>query len=100
MAAISFGEIQAGISRSRRTDPAKADEIEVWANELMETANIISADAATYRLHAQLMSGRSGDIYEDAMIAATAIQHRLTLATRNVRDFEQFAVETFNPFKG
>lgn len=34
------------------------------------------------------------------MIAATANQHGLTIATRNMRDFEQFPISLFNPFKG
>ena len=34
------------------------------------------------------------------MIAATARVHRLTVVTRNVRDFHKFEVELFDPFKG
>ena len=36
---------------------------------------------------------------EDAFIAATARVHRLTVVTRNMRDFKALAVETFNPFE-
>jgi predicted nucleic acid-binding protein len=35
----------------------------------------------------------------DGMIAATALQHDLTIATRNIRDFQKTGVETFNPFE-
>ena len=34
------------------------------------------------------------------MIAATAILHRLTMVTGNVRDFDQFGVELQNPLEG
>ena len=46
------------------------------------------------------MHGRSDDFYEDAMVAATAIRHELTVVTRNVRDFRDFEVPVFNPFAG
>jgi toxin FitB len=35
----------------------------------------------------------------DLLIAATAIRHRLTLATRNERDFKDCGVSMFNPFR-
>jgi predicted nucleic acid-binding protein len=35
----------------------------------------------------------------DGMIAATALQHDLTVATRNTRDFQKTGVKTFNPFE-
>lgn len=34
----------------------------------------------------------------DALIAGTAKVHHLTVATRNVKDFEQLGIEVFNPF--
>jgi predicted nucleic acid-binding protein len=55
-------------------------------------------DAATFRLWAKLMHRQSNTVYEDAMIAASAMVHKLTVATRNVRDFERFDVPVFNPF--
>ena len=44
------------------------------------------------------MHRRSDHLIEDAMIAATAVVHQLTVVTRNVRDFEDFGVPTLNPF--
>ena len=44
------------------------------------------------------MHGKPVDLVADAMIAATAVVHHLTVATRNLRDFERLGVGAFNPF--
>jgi hypothetical protein len=46
------------------------------------------------------MSGKSDDLSGDAMIAATARIHSMVVVTRNVKDFETFGVQVFNPFAG
>jgi toxin FitB len=63
-----------------------------------ETFNVLAMDARALRCWARLMHRRPDRLIEDAMVAATAIVHNLTVVTRNVRDFEQFGVRTFNPF--
>src|SRR5580704_537945 len=70
LSAVSFGEIQAGIERTRDNDPTKAAEIEAWADQVAETWNILPMDAATFRIWAKLMHRRSDDLVEDAMVAA------------------------------
>lgn len=96
---VTFGEIQRGVELTRRQDPVKANEIEVWAAQLERTSQVLSMDAACFREYARLMHHRSDTLGEDAMIAATARVHALTVATRNERDFARFDVAVLNPFK-
>ncbi len=100
LCAVTLGEIQAGIEITREQDPAKALEIEAWLGQVASTYNVLPMDAAAFRTWAQLMHRKSNTIYEDAMIAATAKVHGLTVATRNVTDFKAFGVPLLNPFKG
>jgi toxin FitB len=98
VSAVTIGEIQSGIEITREQDEAKAAEIEAWLEQVTETYNVISMDARAFRSWARLMHRRTDDLIEDAMIAATAAVHNLTVVTRNVRDFEVFNVPTLNPF--
>lgn len=98
VSAVTLGEIQSGIEITRDQDEAKADEIEQWLDELARTGNIIDTSAPIFRRWAQLMHRRADHHLEDALIAATALVHGLTVATRNVRDFKPFGVDLVNPF--
>lgn len=98
LSAVSLGEMQAGIELTREQDPSKASEIEVWLELVAVSYNVLPMDAATFRAWARLMHRKSDTLYEDAMIAATAKVHGLTVATRNVADFNALGLEVFNPF--
>ncbi len=98
LSAVTLGEIQAGIELTREQDPDKADEIEAWLALLAGAYNVLPMDAAAFRAWARLMHRKSDTLYEDAMIAATAKVHGLTVATRNVADFNALGLEVFNPF--
>lgn len=98
LSAVSIGEIQAGIELTRSQNPRKAAEIEEWLAKTMGNFPILPMDATTFRQWAVLMHGKSGTLAMNAMIAATAKVHRLTVVTRNVVDFEPFSVPTLNPF--
>jgi predicted nucleic acid-binding protein len=99
LSAVTIGEIQAGIELTRDQDAAKAAEIEAWAEQLAASYSVLPMDAESFRRWATLMHKQSDTVYEDAMIAATALVHNLTVVTRNVRDFARFDVQVLNPFK-
>ncbi|MGA2290044.1 type II toxin-antitoxin system VapC family toxin [Bradyrhizobium sp.] len=98
LSAVTIGELQAGIEITREQDRDKAVEIEAWLEQVAESYNILSMDARTFRSWARLMHRRSDHLIEDAMIAATAAVHNLTVVTRNMRDFRTLGVRTLNPF--
>lgn len=98
LSAVTIGEIQSGIEITREQDATKASEIEVWLEMVASTYNVLPMDARTFRAWAHLMHRRSDTVYEDAMIAATAMVHGLTVVTRNIADFKTFGVPLFNPF--
>lgn len=100
LSAVTIGEIQAGIEITRAQDEGKASEIEAWLELVASSYNVLPMDATTFRAWALLMHRRSDTVYEDAMIAATAKVHGLTVVTRNVADFKSFDVPLLNPFKG
>ena len=98
LSAVTIGEIQSGIELTRSTNAEKAHEIERWLDQVAATYNVLPMDSQTFRRWARLMHGRSDDLIEDAMIAATALCHDLIVVTRNVRDFMPFGVRTLDPF--
>lgn len=98
LSAVTLGEIQAGVEMTREQDAAKAVEIEAWLELVASSYNVLPMDAAVFRRWARLMHRTSNTLYEDAMIAATADVHGLTVVTRNVADFKSFGVALLNPF--
>jgi predicted nucleic acid-binding protein len=99
LSAVTLGEIQAGIELTREQDATKASEIEAWADLVAASYNVLPMDGEKFRTWARLMHRKSDALYEDAMIAATAIVHKLTIVTRNVADFAHFDVHLLNPFQ-
>ena len=98
---IIIGELRIGILALPRG--RKRDRLEHWYETLVETIDCIPWDAAISQRWAALVVElkRKGETVPllDGMIAATALQHDLIVATRNTRDFRKTGVKTFNPFE-
>jgi len=99
LSAVTLAELQKGVEISRRQDATKAIEIEDWIDRIEASYSVLAMDGPCFRDYARLMQGVSNTLSEDAMIAATARVHGLTVATRNERDFANLSVAVLNPFK-
>jgi toxin FitB len=98
LSAVVLGEIQAGIELTREQNAVKAQEIEYWLDSLERSFQVLPADTAVYRRWAQITHRKPAHHLQDAMIAATALVHGLTVVTRNTKDFKPFGAVSFNPF--
>lgn len=96
--AVVLAEAQAGVALTRKQNSVKAQELDIWIDNLAAFYTILPADGLIFREWARLMHRRSLDLTADAMIAATAKLMGMTVATRNVKDFTSFGVAVFNPF--
>ena len=87
------------LAETREQDPLKAKEIESWLDQLADSFSVLPMDGAAFRKWSRLMHRTSDTLYEDAMIAATALVHNFKVVTRNVADFKSFGVDLLNPFE-
>lgn len=96
---VSIGEIERGITRQQRRNPAFALTLASWLDDVLALYGdrILPVDLPVARRWGTL-SGALGHQGEDLMIAATALEHGLTVVTRNVRHFEPTGVPVLNPF--
>ena len=100
ISAISLLELELGILSIERRDPPQAAILRVWMHNQVLPAfdgRVLPVDAAVAFQCAQLhVPNRRSE--RDAMIAATAIVHGMTVVTRNVADFQETGVALFNPW--
>ena len=97
---LSLGEIRKGIELLRKKSPTDCIPFEIWMQKLQsDYANCTIAITNE-------IAGRWGTLSAlrplpviDCLLAATAIEHGLTLATRNTKDFDGLQMSIVNPFE-
>ena len=100
LSVVTLGEIERGIAQQATRDPHFANDLALWFEQILAwfTDRILPVDVATSRRWGRI-SASVGNQDVDLLIAATALEHGLTVVTRNVRHFVPTDVEVFNPFK-
>jgi toxin FitB len=100
LSVITIGEIRSGIENSRLRDLTQALAIEKWLGEqlVLFSNNILAVTVDIADRWGRLIS-QTRLPPQDLLLAATALEHDLTVITRNVADFESSEARVYNPWK-
>lgn len=99
LSVVTIGEIERGIAQQRDRNPAFATTLARWLDTLLDhyAERVLAVDIPVARRWGRL-SAAIGNENADLLIAATALEHGLTVVTRNTRHFAPTGVATLNPF--
>jgi predicted nucleic acid-binding protein len=99
LSVLVIGEIRQGIERLRTRNLRRANAIEKWLEELVQSFSerILAVDEKVAQ-NCGRMNARSSFPVIDSLLAATAQTHGLILVTRNLKDIEPCGVRCLNPF--
>lgn len=100
LSAVTVLELEIGVLLVERRDPSQGSALRSWFDTRVLPAftdRILPVDTAVARRCARLhVPDRRSD--RDALIAATALVHQLTIVTRNVEDFAPTGAKLLNPW--
>jgi predicted nucleic acid-binding protein len=101
MSVISLHELEHGVLLAERRDPAQGRVLRRWLDRSVASAfaeRFLPVDERVARRAAALHVPDPAP-FRDALIAATALVHTMTVVTRNAGDFSRFeGVEVSNPW--
>ena len=99
LSVLVTGEIRGGIESIRRRDVGAGAVLERWLREIESDfgERILPVDGPVADRWGRMMASRRVPAI-DGLLAATAIVHGLTLATRNIRDVAPTGVPCVDPF--
>ena len=97
---ITVVEIERGIERQRHNDPVFARDLATWLDAILRLygERVLPPTINIARRWGRL-SAQIGNTNLDLGIAATALEHGLTVVTRNVAHYERTGVGVVNPYE-
>jgi predicted nucleic acid-binding protein len=102
ISAITILELERGVLSVQRRDPKQGGRLRKWLDDHVRpqfAGRILPIDDAIATRCAQLhIPDRRNEA--DALIAATALVHNLSVVTRNVKDFQETGVVVIDPWQG
>ncbi len=101
VSAITIMEIEKGILQISRKDALQGNMLRGWFTQMVLrefTGRVLPFDTET-AIHCASLHVPDQRSANDAMIAATAYRHDMTVVTRNVKDFEELGVKLLNPWE-
>jgi predicted nucleic acid-binding protein len=99
LSVLVVGEIRRGVEQARAKDPVKAGALEAWLSGLERKYGdrVLPVTTGIAEQWGRLSAIRPISTV-DGLLAATALEHDLTLVTRNVTDVAHTGVKLLNPF--
>jgi predicted nucleic acid-binding protein len=97
---VTVHELEHGVLLAERADPPRGAVLRRWLDDGVLQAfrdRVFVVDVPIAR-RAAMYHVPDPAPFRDALIAATAVEHDMTVVTRNVRDFERFGVRLHNPW--
>lgn len=102
MSVISLHELEHGVLLAERRDPAQGEILRTWLDTSVTAAfqdRFLPVNTEIAR-HAAALHVPDPAPFRDALIAATALHHDMTIITRNIGDFDRFKdISVMNPWR-